>query len=98
MLTILDLQNNRIRAKGAQHMAHALEFNTVRKIFFAFPLSISQYNLIQTLVQLELRGNRIGIEGTRYLAEVLEKNTVKMKFSVFLLYLLRAIHKSLDAL
>ncbi len=34
ILTMLDLYDNQIGTKGVQHLAQALENNTVRKVFF----------------------------------------------------------------
>jgi hypothetical protein len=68
--------NNRIGAEGAQHLASALQKNTVR--LFLYSLSQIDWNLAtQTLTTLTLAANKIDEEGAQHLAIALKQNRVR---------------------
>jgi hypothetical protein len=83
-LTTLSLSRNQIVAKGAEHLAQALENNMVRRGFFS--LRIHHFVSIQTLTTLNLAGNEIGAKGAQHLAQALQINTVRKVFFFFTTY------------
>ena len=75
-LTTLDLQFNKIGAKGTQAIAQALTRNQVRFIF-SFFISISHlFYSSQMLTTLTFNGNQIGTEGAHAIGQALERNQV----------------------
>jgi Ran GTPase-activating protein (RanGAP) involved in mRNA processing and transport len=82
-LTTLDITANGIRPEWAQHLANALQHNTVRLVFYSF-ISFSPVSfLMQTLTTLEISHNRISQEGAQHLANALQYNTVRLVFYSF---------------
>ncbi len=78
-LTILNLQGNNIATRGAQHLARALQSNTVRQAL-SHRLQIHCYHSMQALTTLNLRGNMIDDEGAQHLSRALQSNTVRQVF------------------
>ena len=70
---MLDLRNNRIDDRGAEHLAHALEKNKVTMHARSWLISVWS---LQALLFLHLDENGIGDEGAQYLAHALETNRV----------------------
>ena len=76
-LTTLDLQFNKIGAKGTQAIAQALTRNQVRYIFSFFILISHLFYSSQTLNTLHLQHNQIGADGAHAIGQALERNQVR---------------------
>src|SRR6202034_4343495 len=76
-LTILHLYDNQIGAKGAEHLANALQQNKVTELISIFFLFNSSSTIFpQTLTTLHLGWNHIGDQGAEHLANALQQNKV----------------------
>jgi hypothetical protein len=73
---MIHIQSSKIGVEEAQHLAKALENNTVRQVFFL----INSNSSLQTLTTLWLILNDIGDEETKYLVQALWKNIVRSFF------------------
>ena len=82
-LATLHLNYNQISAEGAQHLANALQVNTVRLHFTTLRTLLHHLHLKQTLTILYLDYNEIRDEGAQHLANALQVNTVRLYFSIF---------------
>ncbi|CAF1296728.1 unnamed protein product [Rotaria sordida] len=85
IFTTINLQGNRIRAIGAQHIGDALKNNKTITILNLRHNHIADEGTQHlsdalkknsTLTTLNLRYNQIGEEGAKYLADALKNNTV----------------------
>lgn len=84
-LISVELGNNQIGDKGAEHLANALQQNKVTGIVLFCSYPIIFYYFSQTLTTLDLYNNRIGFYGGQHLADALEQNKVTRMVSVFFL-------------
>ncbi|CAM4827213.1 unnamed protein product [Rotaria magnacalcarata] len=74
-LTTLYLSENQIGALGAQHLANALQHNTVILILYSSISFNHLHFLSQTLTALDLSSNGIGALEAQHLADALQHNT-----------------------
>ncbi len=75
-LITLGLWGNQIGDQGTQHLADALQHNTVIHTLSSSISHLYSHFLIQTLTALILASNSIGDEGAQHLANALQNNTV----------------------
>jgi hypothetical protein len=70
---MIRIQYSKIGVEEAQHLAKALESNTVWQVFFV----INYNSSLKTLTTLWLISNDIGDEEAKYLVQALWKNIVR---------------------
>lgn len=64
----MNLEDNIIGDEGAQHLANALQFNTVRLIS-TYLSHVHLSHLIKTIKTLKLFNNKLGDKGKQYFIE-----------------------------
>jgi Ran GTPase-activating protein (RanGAP) involved in mRNA processing and transport len=85
-LTTLDLEFNGIGDEAAQHLADALQNNTVILILSSSISYTYLHFFTQTLTTLNLNANQIGDKGAEHLADALRNSTVTIIFSSSISY------------